>query len=83
MRERSWHSAALFLELRTPFPPSHLVGLFYRTIRMIDNGIKPVFVFDGKPMALKTEEVRMGTWRLILGRMISPFRASLGTDCET
>uniref|UniRef100_A0A8R1IJI2 XPGN domain-containing protein n=1 Tax=Caenorhabditis japonica TaxID=281687 RepID=A0A8R1IJI2_CAEJA len=28
---------------------SHLMGMFYRTIRMIDNGIKPVYVFDGKP----------------------------------
>lgn len=26
---------------------SHLQGIFYRTIRLIDNGIKPVFVFDG------------------------------------
>lgn len=23
---------------------SHLMGMFYRTIRMIDNGIKPVYV---------------------------------------
>jgi hypothetical protein len=27
---------------------SHIMGTFYRTIRMIDNGIKPVYVFDGK-----------------------------------
>ena len=27
---------------------SHLMGTFYRTIRMIENGIKPVYVFDGK-----------------------------------
>ncbi|GIY53966.1 flap endonuclease 1 [Caerostris darwini] len=36
---------------------SHLVGLFYRTIRMIDNGIKPVFVFDGKPPQMKSSEL--------------------------
>ena len=24
---------------------SHLQGMFYRTIRMLDNGIKPVYVF--------------------------------------
>lgn len=36
---------------------SHLVGLFYRTIRMIDNGIKPVYVFDGKPPQMKSSEV--------------------------
>lgn len=29
---------------------SHLQGLFYRTIRMMSAGIKPVFVFDGKRM---------------------------------
>ena len=26
---------------------SHLTGMFYRTIRLFENGIKPVFVFDG------------------------------------
>lgn len=36
---------------------SHLVGLFYRTIRMIDNGIKPVYVFDGKPPQMKSSEL--------------------------
>ncbi|KAG5456861.1 MAG: PIN domain-like protein, partial [Olpidium bornovanus] len=35
---------------------SHLMGLFYRTLRMVDNGIKPVYVFDGKPPSLKTDE---------------------------
>jgi len=33
------------------------MGMFYRTIRMLDNGIKPVFVFDGKPPTLKSGEV--------------------------
>ncbi|KAH8916827.1 PIN domain-like protein, partial [Atractiella rhizophila] len=33
---------------------SHLMGLFYRTIRMVENGIKPVYVFDGKPPQLKS-----------------------------
>ena len=37
---------------------SHLMGMFYRTIRMVENGIKPVYVFDGKPPALKSGEVR-------------------------
>ncbi len=32
---------------------SHLMGTFYRTIRMVENGIKPVYVFDGKPPLLK------------------------------
>lgn len=32
---------------------SHLSGLLYRNTRLIENGIKPVFVFDGKPPAFK------------------------------
>jgi flap endonuclease-1 len=36
---------------------SHLMGMFYRTIRMIENGIKPVYVFDGKPPQLKSKEL--------------------------
>jgi flap endonuclease-1 len=35
----------------------HLMGLFYRTIRMVDNGIKPVYVFDGKPPEMKSGEL--------------------------
>lgn len=35
------------------------MGLFYRTIRMIDNGIKPVYVFDGKPPQMKSGEVSL------------------------
>uniref|UniRef100_A0A3P9DD13 Flap endonuclease 1 n=2 Tax=Haplochromini TaxID=319058 RepID=A0A3P9DD13_9CICH len=36
---------------------SHLMGMFYRTIRMLEHGIKPVYVFDGKPPQLKSAEV--------------------------
>ncbi|KKA28788.1 hypothetical protein TD95_002824 [Thielaviopsis punctulata] len=36
---------------------SHLMGMFYRTLRMIDNGIKPVYVFDGAPPKLKSGEL--------------------------
>ncbi|UYV68976.1 FEN1 [Cordylochernes scorpioides] len=36
---------------------SHLVGLFYRTIRMLENGLKPVYVFDGKPPQMKKGEL--------------------------
>ncbi|KAJ6624812.1 hypothetical protein lerEdw1_014804 [Lerista edwardsae] len=28
---------------------SPLQGLFYRTLHLLENGIKPVFVFDGRP----------------------------------
>jgi len=38
-------------------PTSHLNGTFYRTIRMIENGIKPVYVFDGKPPTMKSGEL--------------------------
>lgn len=31
--------------------------MFYRTIRLITNGIKPCFVFDGKPPVLKGGEL--------------------------
>ncbi|KAM4617575.1 flap endonuclease 1 [Discoglossus pictus] len=36
---------------------SHLMGMFYRTIRMVEHGIKPVYVFDGKPPHLKSGEL--------------------------
>ncbi|MDI6737609.1 MAG: flap endonuclease-1 [Nanoarchaeota archaeon] len=36
---------------------SHLVGLFPRTIRLMEYGIRPVFVFDGKPPLLKKQEI--------------------------
>ncbi|CAI5439584.1 unnamed protein product [Caenorhabditis angaria] len=36
---------------------SHLMGMFYRTIRLIDNGIKPCYVFDGKPPDMKSGEL--------------------------
>jgi flap endonuclease-1 len=37
---------------------SHLMGMFYRTIRLMDNGIKPLYVFDGKPPTLKGGELQ-------------------------
>ncbi|CAG9860110.1 unnamed protein product [Phyllotreta striolata] len=36
---------------------SHLLGTFYRTIRLIENGLKPVYVFDGKPPEMKSGEL--------------------------
>ncbi len=35
----------------------HLVGLFNRTLQFLENGIKPIWVFDGKPPKLKNGEV--------------------------
>jgi flap endonuclease-1 len=28
---------------------SHLSGLFYRTTRMLEAGMRPIYVFDGEP----------------------------------
>lgn len=36
---------------------SHLIGIFYRTLKIVDNGIKPVYVFDGKPPEMKGGEL--------------------------
>ena len=36
---------------------SHLMGMLYRTVRMMENGIKPVYVFDGKPPTMKSGEL--------------------------
>eukprot|EP00197_Chlamydomonas_leiostraca_P009294 CAMPEP_0202882264 /NCGR_PEP_ID=MMETSP1391-20130828/37732_1 /ASSEMBLY_ACC=CAM_ASM_000867 /TAXON_ID=1034604 /ORGANISM="Chlamydomonas leiostraca, Strain SAG 11-49" /LENGTH=358 /DNA_ID=CAMNT_0049565087 /DNA_START=98 /DNA_END=1170 /DNA_ORIENTATION=- len=36
---------------------SHLQGMFYRTARMLEAGIRPVFVFDGKPPELKRAQL--------------------------
>ncbi|ORC85674.1 flap endonuclease-1 (FEN-1) [Trypanosoma theileri] len=37
---------------------SHLNGLFARTLRMVDEGLKPIYVFDGKPPTLKASELQ-------------------------
>lgn len=39
-------------------PVSHLKGLLSRTSRLVGEGIKPVFVFDGKPHELKADTLR-------------------------
>ncbi|XP_078446864.1 5'-3' exonuclease family protein isoform X2 [Wolffia australiana] len=36
---------------------SHLQGMFTRTIRLLEAGIKPVYVFDGQPPELKKQEL--------------------------
>ncbi|VDL60032.1 unnamed protein product [Hymenolepis diminuta] len=42
---------------------SHLMGMFYRTVRMLENGLKPVYVFEGKPPNLKAGELAKRTER--------------------
>lgn len=36
---------------------SHLSGILYRTSNLVEVGIKPIYVFDGKPPDLKKREV--------------------------
>ena len=36
---------------------SHLTGLFYRTVKLMEFGIEPVFVFDGKPPEYKRKTI--------------------------
>ena len=36
---------------------SHIQGMFNRTVRFLEGGIKPVYVFDGKPPSLKSGEL--------------------------
>lgn len=35
----------------------HLVGLFHRTIQFMEAGVKPIWIFDGKPPELKAKEL--------------------------
>ena len=35
----------------------HLVGLFNRTIQFMENGVKPIWVFDGKAPDMKSGEL--------------------------
>ena len=36
---------------------SHIQGMFNRTIKMMESGVKPVYVFDGKPPQMKGGEL--------------------------
>jgi len=37
---------------------SHLSGIFYRNLNLLQEGIKPIYVFDGKPPELKFKEIQ-------------------------
>lgn len=45
------------LQTETGETTSHLMGIFYRTLKIVDNGVKPVYVFDGKPPEMKSDEL--------------------------
>ena len=36
---------------------SHVQGMFNRTIKMMEGGLKPCYVFDGKPPNMKSGEL--------------------------
>ncbi|WP_240938904.1 flap endonuclease-1 [Metallosphaera hakonensis] len=36
---------------------SHLNGVFYRTVNLLEEGIIPIYVFDGKPPEMKSQEL--------------------------
>jgi flap endonuclease-1 len=36
---------------------SHISGLFYRSVTFMENGIRPIYVFDGKPSSLKDQTI--------------------------
>lgn len=37
---------------------SHLSGLFYRSINLLEKNIRPIYIFDGKPPQLKAKEAK-------------------------
>ena len=37
---------------------SHLSGLFYRNLNLLQEGIKPIYIFDGIPPELKQQEIK-------------------------
>lgn len=45
------------LKNRSGLITSHLTGLLYRTVNLVENGVKVVYVFDGKSPDLKDVEV--------------------------
>lgn len=49
--------AAMMLTNADGETTSHIQGIFNRTIRFITEGIRPVYVFDGKPPQFKSHEL--------------------------
>jgi flap endonuclease-1 len=54
VRSQSSHMAQSFqLTNDAGETTSHIQGMFNRTIRYMSEGIKPIYIFDGKPPQLK------------------------------
>ncbi len=60
---------------------SHLVGLFSRTTKLMQNGLKLAFVFDGKPPKLKEKE-RQRRKEIKIGAEEEYKKAVKGEDIE-
>ena len=41
---------------------SHLMGTFYRTTSLLEQGVLPIWVFDGKPPERKAGTIRRRIW---------------------
>lgn len=57
VRQGSDNNAAVMLTNAEGETTSHIQGMFNRTIRFMQEGIRPVFVFDGKPPSIKSKEL--------------------------
>jgi flap endonuclease-1 len=57
VRSGAPNSAATMLTNADGETTSHVQGMFNRTIRFLTEGIKPAFVFDGKPPQIKSGEL--------------------------
>lgn len=42
---------------RTGFKTGHVIGVVYRSLNLLEAGIKPVWVFDGDPVEMKRDEL--------------------------
>jgi len=57
VRSGNQNNAAVMLTNAEGETTSHIQGLFNRSIRFFVEGVRPVFVFDGKPPQLKSGEL--------------------------
>lgn len=57
VRSGNQNNAAVMLTNAEGETTSHVQGLFNRTIRFMVEGVRPVYVFDGKPPMLKSGEL--------------------------
>lgn len=55
------HNALTMLTDNEGNKTGHLLGMMNRTIALLENGLKPVWVFDGKPPTKKNGEVNQCT----------------------